>query len=434
MFTAAAKNYQIHKHDCCSDLYEKWPSIDVRGITLYAKTIKDVDDWRQIWDQKVEPQIGLLPLLWQFRQRTTTHPKDKIYALLPLVNYWGKERPMLANYEWTDSQVYRILVVIMIKVYNSLDVLMGNTTKSEELRNQLPSWVPDWMTDPYPYELERLQRSRSSRGLYKASGGRLPDERFWAEDTLQLKGVAHDVIIEFGEMMTTEDDVGAMKIFSQWEELAGVKDNSQKLYANHEKTTVAEAYWRTLCMDTEYSPKEADDENLPVNKHDYNRAHRGYGREYSTWTNDAAPKDGDAAVGLQTAFLPSKSTTQTFSMIVGQHGTNRTSQRPLSPKDLARGGNYAVAIDESVTSATSHRRLFRTRKGFMGLGPENLQINDTVYVLDGGAVPFLLRDAGDKEVHKVGSRKSYTLVGDCYVHGIMDDELKHEVREEVFLV
>jgi hypothetical protein len=38
---------------------------------------------------------------------------------------------------------------------------------------------------------------------------------------------------------------------------------------------------------------------------------------------------------------------------------------------------------------------------------------DVIAVLLGGTVPFLLREDGH----------NYRLIGDCYVHGIMDGEL-----------
>ncbi|KAH9204191.1 heterokaryon incompatibility protein-domain-containing protein [Leptodontidium sp. 2 PMI_412] len=63
------------------------------------------------------------------------------------------------------------------------------------------------------------------------------------------------------------------------------------------------------------------------------------------------------------------------------------------------------------------RRLFVTETGYIGAGPRNMQIGDQVFVLLGGEVPFVMR-----EVEAVDTDKLYRLVGDCYVHGIMDGE------------
>jgi hypothetical protein len=153
-------------------------------------------------------------------------------------------------------------------------------------------------------------------------------------------------------------------------------------------------------MDTEHNPKELDDENLPVNRHDYERADRNYGREYvSMWTNDADTNDGDEDNDdMRRLALASRSSTQTFDKKTKQNGANGNSSETLK--------NYAVAIDKSVASATSHRRFFRTQKGYMGLGPESMKERDKVFVLDGGSVPFLLRPAGNKEIPKLASGRA----------------------------
>ena len=53
-----------------------------------------------------------------------------------------------------------------------------------------------------------------------------------------------------------------------------------------------------------------------------------------------------------------------------------------------------------------------------------MRIGDLVCILQGGPVPFLLRRTG---------RGEYVLVGDTYVHGIMDGEfMKTKPESEVF--
>jgi hypothetical protein len=61
---------------------------------------------------------------------------------------------------------------------------------------------------------------------------------------------------------------------------------------------------------------------------------------------------------------------------------------------------------------TLHRKLFKTTKGYIGIGPCSLQKGDGVALFKGGMVPLVIRSLGDK----------WELVGDCYVHGIMHGE------------
>lgn len=59
------------------------------------------------------------------------------------------------------------------------------------------------------------------------------------------------------------------------------------------------------------------------------------------------------------------------------------------------------------------RYLFRTTANDIGLGPLLCQPGDQVWVLENGRVPFVLRPKLD----------SFELMGECYLHGVMDGEL-----------
>ena len=59
------------------------------------------------------------------------------------------------------------------------------------------------------------------------------------------------------------------------------------------------------------------------------------------------------------------------------------------------------------------RRFFTTMGGHMGIGPPHMRPGDMICVFLGGSVPRVVR----QEDHE------HTLVGECYMHGIMDGEL-----------
>jgi hypothetical protein len=59
--------------------------------------------------------------------------------------------------------------------------------------------------------------------------------------------------------------------------------------------------------------------------------------------------------------------------------------------------------------------LLRTLEGDLGFGPPTYLPGDEVWVLENGRVPFLLRPTEDMS--------SFRLIGECYVHGIVDGQL-----------
>ncbi|KAF2035384.1 hypothetical protein EK21DRAFT_53849, partial [Setomelanomma holmii] len=74
---------------------------------------------------------------------------------------------------------------------------------------------------------------------------------------------------------------------------------------------------------------------------------------------------------------------------------------------------------------TSGRRMFVTEMGFIGLWPELTKVEDKVAILLGGSTPFMLRE----EPSEFGP-SIYRLLGDCYVHGVMDGELVEGEKTE----
>jgi hypothetical protein len=77
---------------------------------------------------------------------------------------------------------------------------------------------------------------------------------------------------------------------------------------------------------------------------------------------------------------------------------------------------YALLSEENHNAArrVCHlRKHFVTPSGYQGLGPAQTEPNDIVFVIFGGCCPYVLREV---------QPSLYRLVGECYVHGLMDGE------------
>ena len=69
-----------------------------------------------------------------------------------------------------------------------------------------------------------------------------------------------------------------------------------------------------------------------------------------------------------------------------------------------------------ATRNNMERRVFgRTGNGYVGMFPRATRSGDEIYILYGGDFPFVLR--------KLEQPASSQLVGQCYVHGIMEGSL-----------
>lgn len=65
-----------------------------------------------------------------------------------------------------------------------------------------------------------------------------------------------------------------------------------------------------------------------------------------------------------------------------------------------------------------NRRLVKTKLGYLGLAPRQAQIGDAAVLLADSEAPLVLRKSGDR----------YRLVGDCYIHGLTEWNLRDEKR------
>ena len=423
MFGEAAINYRQHRQKCCSRQYVELPPAELDILETFARTVNNLNDWRRVWDNDSlaakDRKINLLQLLWHFRTRETGVPKDKVYALLPLVNDWEREDPIKIRYNFSDEAVFREVVNKMMSVCMDLSVLMGNTRtlhSPENGRNE-PSWVTDWASQPDHRELERLLRAP----LYRADGEEVPEWRILpgvnGEHLLELKGLAWDTVSDVAGVMPCEDDNAVSDMFEKWEIFLNLHDAPHQQYVDGGQ--LREAYWRTICMDTVFERKQTHNDVPPLDRRDYRLLDK-QDHSYQSWLevidnlqNISGDNEPDMSLSSGNPTSSSKD----------DEGSFQPGEDDVKP-ELSRMTNYQVQVDEAIASATMHRRLFRTKQSYIGLGPEHLKQGDQIWVLKGGRVPFMLRPAGEFGFKRgvEGKRECHRLVGDCYVHGIMFGE------------
>ncbi|RYP57851.1 hypothetical protein DL770_010564 [Monosporascus sp. CRB-9-2] len=91
--------------------------------------------------------------------------------------------------------------------------------------------------------------------------------------------------------------------------------------------------------------------------------------------------------------------------------------------DIAVGRTEGSLVDPKRTFGKAGRQFFGTSNGYMGRGLDEVQAGDIVVVLLGAKVPFVLRECGHNS--------HYRLVGECYLHGIMNGEVVKDPTKEL---
>ena len=77
--------------------------------------------------------------------------------------------------------------------------------------------------------------------------------------------------------------------------------------------------------------------------------------------------------------------------------------------------------------ASYGRKVAVTQKGYLCLVPPKTEVGDMVCLIQSAGTPFILRKVETRdEIEPVGEQQLCALVGEAYVHGIMDGEIDNE--------
>lgn len=336
-----------------------------------------------------------------------TDQRDKIYALLGLATMIPDE--LKPDYTIRTAILYRNAARLLLGKGSSLAILTrarcleDTKTRGERLYNlQLPSWCPDW-SDFRTYNqgistsLSWIEYSDPHRPAkldfptgYSASGNlklRLNNTERGPqnESILNLSGFRVEQVVHVQRLDIRQSDHGVTSNLDA--AMAPILRLAFSLSTFHEMSTLVKSFIQTTT---------ASQHSLIGTS----------GRQ--------ALADGEA--WLQGFFQRNADMTE---LLVDKSGNKdaalHISREPINGDEE----NYAYL----VRNYCFDRCFFITSAGRMGLGPSNALPDDTVTVIRGGGVPYLLRSLGD----------SWSLVGESYIHGLMGGEVIQAIEQGLIL-
>lgn len=295
------------------------------------------------------------------RMRQATDPRDKVYGVLALAaqRYVGL---LKADYTLPVERVYEQITVALIQRTGNLDIL-SHITPNQPRNLDVPSFVPDWTVEiGKEYSSDWTARFRNL-GKYNACHGESADFKS-ALGTFKVRGIVIDSIVtmvsrRLGWYRKTRAYCNA--ILDDMYEVAKPVDDE---YYYGQYQTRKEAFWLTMCGGIEDVRLQ---QRLQISK----RRLASY-QCFESWEE----------------------------WFRGPRTTYQTSNHQLR------------SVTDSIASVSKGRTFCTTKKGLMGWVPKLSRPEDIVAVLTGGRVPFILRP----------HEGCYEVLGDAYIHGIMDGE------------
>ncbi|KAK4120457.1 hypothetical protein N657DRAFT_648950 [Parathielavia appendiculata] len=419
---------------------------------------------------------------WVFK---STDPRDKIYGILGLVDDQVRAAWDI-DYHSPPIQVFAAATRRLIEHSGSLKIFSCVQDASKRTIDTYPSWVPDYSL-PY-FNMMCNGGSFAAAGKLTHQPPQLvPSSPSWSR--LRVRGHIFDTIVETGNDRTDHVN-SAVLLDPSWFELALLLKTPYPGTTPKQRRT--EVLWRTLCADQDatstVSPAPARFGALFkefVCAMVVVRAELE-AEEVAAYPDSAAPdcatsfahamrraKDIWAEVGWDRRgpeYIRDKTNSKRFlarpefgwlvhtliklqALALTEEGgeeadtpsweeLERFVEKPSWVMRVKRGEERKLVQPNDAAFMNSFKRryvkrkLFYTRKGYLGLGPASAAVGDIVCILPGAVAPFVCRedhDGGveledcssatmDLEVQEERPVERLRLVGECYVHGIMQGE------------
>lgn len=322
-----------------------------------------------------------------------TNPRDLIFGLMALC-----ENPLQVDYILSVEDVFLNAAKRLIDD-RAVHTVLHNSGVGNRLATtpSLPSWVPDWRNTP---KYDRLMNAVSwQQSEFKAGGEVTAAIIIKQGKFLSLSGYFIDTISVLGTALFDTSSQGPTGSVDETRLLAKNYNTCLELlssnlpgytYAHTPPDSsflgsaldqyIREAFHRTLFLDTKW-----------VN---WFRSPAQFLRLIDQWEIDQSDFDDPM--------------TSTARVDMGKDDVYRVLKRMDEVTDV-------------VKTRCGGRRLFITQKGYIGLCPPYSREGDMVYVAHGVHVPFVLREA-DMLLSFSDNARRVQLVGECYVHGLMDGE------------
>ncbi|OAA58001.1 heterokaryon incompatibility protein [Niveomyces insectorum RCEF 264] len=340
--------------------------------------------------------VTLPELLLAFRALRATEPVDKVYALLNVVPH-GAGRALLRP-DYTRSAAAVFVETARALLRQSLDILSQNCDPVwKRMARDLPSWTPDWSCAPRetPFSCNTHFSTWCAGGAAAAQHMRFSSSSSSDDDDqkcLILRGRLLDRVRTAGGnffLPRSQRLQAASKAYSTAQQTRDVLSKRRQLRATERLVYGLRDYPATG------EPLRTVLQKLLI-------ADANTNADAAAATDDDDNDNNDAAAAAT------------------KLGTTEV-QPPAADGGLdtpAAVGYYARRFYGHFMVATTGRRLYTTRRGYVGLGPLSTAPGDYVALFHGGKTAYILRPAKQ--------RGTFTFIGESYLHGFMHGEGMHD--------
>lgn len=358
-----------------------------------------------------------------------TDQRDKIFAFAGLVNPASAARDVRVTYADADppAAVFRELATRIMTRDGSLDILSGLPTSRARASASLPSWVPDWSSEPdldqgyaWSFGPATLAGTETRDGLGQAC-------RFAASRQSRYQPeISGDALTVPGHLLGTVTYAGpsfaGVRLPTEVSRFRDIpKGWAQTLRSVLEARDVL-AQWKRATVPTPISASASANILDGHGGHPYPPT--GESMEVAFWQTICAGEYATSPA-LQAAA-------RIWERLMRSRTTSAVLTGVLHSFDIM-GAFYAKLVFVAVLLKNDpvlenqlqgwyvlNRRMVKLGNESVGLANCAVEVGDEVFLLQGSNVPLVLR-----RIEKGGA---WRLIGDAYVHGFMNGEAWDETK------
>jgi hypothetical protein len=355
------------------------------------------------------PRPSLLDILRASRTSECTFASDKIYGVLGLAS---DPDCIEVDYSLDPSEIYHRLVTIYLQDRHSLDILYCCAKSARKSDLNLPSWIPDWTKpcyhEPFIFRDFPSRAAGDSQIQLTFSNG---DEK-------------HDKLFIRGKILDT---------ISAVEKIRKIPRNNKPFYkeglpmfeSRHESwledTSETLRAWISNTIDIAFPDRSCTPQT-------YESLWRAFICNKTSEGKTPPPDWGQLFSDFVTSTTVALGSRQEAEMDEwGRPSSKMVFDLRDKARQTAKSNPFLVKIKGFTVFKEAHgtwcynRRFFRSSTGRLGWVPDGAEPGDQICIFFGGAVPFVLRPDGEG---------AHEVVGDAYLHGIMDGEGMDDGIEE----
>ncbi|KAI1279465.1 heterokaryon incompatibility protein-domain-containing protein [Xylaria sp. FL0933] len=386
----------------------------VPDLAAYTRTIPSalelgqlIERTRSAVDQGHSRRLTLSKLLSRHSCSQATEPKDNIIGVIGMMSSHPRIR---IDYNQDTSDFFRSVAVEVLKDDGNLDIL-GDIDHGVELTQardgadeiRTASWVPHWQTSRALVTETSDTLRLADYGPFNSCG----DYTSWSVSIreeqggmglLDVEGYKLDSISNVGGYMEDfEDFVRDDHIYDDWERrIVDVSSHGSNSVYSPTGETMLEVYWKTIYLGN--TPPDLDKKLRPL----YMKGVRLLRFLRRQPISDLLWIVPALVLSIVAAFL--------------DHACRLFPQ--LGRERLGFMKNFTA--DYFIKRRRLFmRRMIRTRdRELVGLVPAAANVGDHIFLFKGSRVPIVVREHNSQLL----------VVGDCYIHGIMNGEAFEESR------